>query len=76
MADTGKELEELAGALVTVPGAGQRAGARKADYMQVPAIADTVKRAEKAWPATAVCSSGSGTEPLLASCSAARRRGD
>ena len=67
MADTGKELEELAGALVTYPQVLVNVRVReKADYMQVPAIADTVKRVEQGLAGNGrLLVRYSGTEPLL-----------
>ena len=67
MADTGKELEELAGALITYPQVLVNVRVReKADYMQVPAIADTVKRVEQGLAGNGrLLVRYSGTEPLL-----------
>jgi phosphoglucosamine mutase len=67
MADTGRELEELAGALVTYPQVLVNVRVReKADYMQVPAIADTVKRVEQGLAGNGrLLVRYSGTEPLL-----------
>ena len=67
MADTGKELEELAGALVTYPQVLVNVRVReKSDYMQVPAIADTVKRVEQGLAGNGrLLVRYSGTEPLL-----------
>ena len=67
MADTGKELDELAGALVTYPQVLVNVRVReKADYMQVPAIADTVKRVEQGLAGNGrLLVRYSGTEPLL-----------
>ena len=67
MAATGKELAELASALVTYPQVLVNVRVReRADYMQVPAIADAIRQVE-----TSVDGQGrllirySGTEPLL-----------
>ncbi len=67
MARSGRELADLAGALVTYPQVLVNVRVRqRADYMQVPAIAATVKRVEDR-----LASHGrllirySGTEPLL-----------
>jgi phosphoglucosamine mutase len=67
MADTGKELEELAGALVTYPQVLVNVRVReKADYMQVPAIADTMKKVEQGLAGNGrLLVRYSGTEPLL-----------
>ena len=67
MADTGKELDELAGALVTYPQVLVNVRVReKTDYMQVPAIADTVKRVEQGLAGNGrLLVRYSGTEPLL-----------
>ncbi len=67
MAATGRELDELAGALVTYPQVLVNVRVRqRADYMQIPAIAESIRRVE-----TLVEGHGrllirySGTEPLL-----------
>lgn len=67
MAHTGKELAELAGALVTYPQVLVNVRVReKADYMLVPAIADTVKRVEQGLAGNGrLLVRYSGTEPLL-----------
>jgi phosphoglucosamine mutase len=67
MADTGKELAPLAGALVTYPQVLVNVRVReKADYMKVPAIADTVKKVEQGLAGNGrLLVRYSGTEPLL-----------
>lgn len=67
MAATGRELDELADALVTYPQVLVNVRVReRADYMQIPAIAESIRRVE-----TRVEGQGrllirySGTEPLL-----------
>ena len=67
MADTGKELKELAGALVTYPQVLLNVRVReKTDYMQVPAIADAVRRVEEGLAGHGrLLVRYSGTEPLL-----------
>jgi phosphoglucosamine mutase len=67
MADTGMELERLAGALVTYPQVLVNVRVReKADYMKVPAIADTMKRVEEGLAGNGrLLVRYSGTEPLL-----------
>ncbi len=67
MADTGQELKELAGALVTYPQVLVNVRVReKADYMQVPAIADALKRVEDGLAGHGrLLVRYSGTEPLL-----------
>jgi phosphoglucosamine mutase len=67
MADTGRELAELAGALVAYPQVLVNVRVReKADYMKVPAIADTVKKVEQGLAGNGrLLVRYSGTEPLL-----------
>jgi len=67
VADTGKELSELASALVTYPQVLVNVRVKqKADYMQVPAIADTVKKVEAGLAGNGrLLVRYSGTEPLL-----------
>ena len=67
MADTGKELGELASALVTYPQVLVNVRVKqRSDYMQVPAIADTVKRVEAGLAGQGrLLVRYSGTEPLL-----------
>ncbi len=67
MADTGKELSELAGALVTYPQVLVNVRVReKADLMKVPAIADTMKKVEQGLAGNGrLLVRYSGTEPLL-----------
>ena len=67
MADTGRELDELAEALVTYPQVLVNVRVReRADYTKIPAIAESIDRVE-----TRVKGQGrvlirySGTEPLL-----------
>jgi phosphoglucosamine mutase len=66
-ADTGKTLEELAGALVTYPQVLVNVRVReKADLATVPAIADTMKRVEQGLAGNGrLLVRYSGTEPLL-----------
>ena len=65
--DTGKTLEQLAGALVTYPQVLVNVRVReKADLMTVPAIADTMKRVEQGLAGNGrLLVRYSGTEPLL-----------
>ena len=67
MADTGRELADLAGALVTYPQVLVNVRVReKSDYMKVPAIADTVKKVEQGLAGNGrLLVRYSGTEPLL-----------
>ena len=67
MADTGRELASLAAALVTYPQVLVNVRVReKADYMQVPAIADTMKKVEEGLAGNGrLLVRYSGTEPLL-----------
>ena len=67
MADTGKELGDLASALVTYPQVLVNVRVKqRADYMQVPAIADTVKKVEAGLAGQGrLLVRYSGTEPLL-----------
>ena len=67
MADTGKELSELAAALVTYPQVLINVRVKqKADLMQVPAIADAMKRVERELAGNGrLLVRYSGTEPLL-----------
>jgi phosphoglucosamine mutase len=67
MADTGRELAALAGLLVTYPQVLVNVRVReKADYMKVPAIADTVKKVEQGLAGNGrLLVRYSGTEPLL-----------
>ena len=67
MADTGRELSALAGALVTYPQILVNVRVReKADYMQVPAIANTMKKVEEGLAGHGrLLVRYSGTEPLL-----------
>jgi phosphoglucosamine mutase len=67
MADTGQELAALAAALVTYPQVLVNVRVReKADYMKVPAIADTVKKVEQGLAGNGrLLVRYSGTEPLL-----------
>jgi phosphoglucosamine mutase len=67
MADTGKELSELAAPLVTYPQVLVNVRVRqKADYMQVPAIAETVKKVEAGLAGQGrLLVRYSGTEPLI-----------
>jgi phosphoglucosamine mutase len=67
MADTGKELSELAAALVTYPQVLVNVRVKqKADLMQVPAIADTMQRIEGHLAGNGrLLVRYSGTEPLL-----------
>jgi phosphoglucosamine mutase len=67
MADTGTELGPLAGALVTYPQVLVNVRVReKADYMKVPAIADTMRRVEAGLAGNGrLLVRYSGTEPLL-----------
>jgi phosphoglucosamine mutase len=67
MADTGQELASLAGTLVTYPQVLVNVRVReKADYMKVPAIADTMKRVEQGLAGNGrLLVRYSGTEPLL-----------
>lgn len=67
MADTGQELAALASALVTYPQVLVNVRVReKADYMKVPAIADTVKKVEQGLAGNGrLLVRYSGTEPLL-----------
>lgn len=67
MADTGKELGELAGALVSYPQVLVNVRVReKSDYMLVPAISDTVKKVEQGLAGHGrLLVRYSGTEPLL-----------
>lgn len=67
MADTGRELAALAAALVTYPQVLVNVRVReKADYMKVPAIADTVKKVEQGLAGHGrLLVRYSGTEPLL-----------
>ena len=67
MADTGKELEELAGALVTYPQVLVNVRVReKTDLTKVPAIADTMKQVEQGLAGNGrLLVRYSGTEPLL-----------
>jgi phosphoglucosamine mutase len=67
MADTGKELGELAAALVTYPQVLVNVRVKqKADLMQVPAIADAMRRVEQGLAGNGrLLVRYSGTEPLL-----------
>jgi phosphoglucosamine mutase len=67
MADTGKELKSLAAALVTYPQVLVNVRVReKADYMKVPAIADTMRKVEAGLAGQGrLLVRYSGTEPLL-----------
>jgi len=67
MAETGQELAALAAALVTYPQVLVNVRVReKADYMKVPAIADTVKKVEQGLAGNGrLLVRYSGTEPLL-----------
>jgi phosphoglucosamine mutase len=67
MADTGKELSQLASALVTYPQVLVNVRVReKADYMKVPAIAAVMKRVEDSLAGHGrLLVRYSGTEPLL-----------
>jgi phosphoglucosamine mutase len=67
MADTGEELSDLAAALVSYPQVLVNVRVKqKADYMQVPAIAATVKRVEAGLAGQGrLLVRYSGTEPLL-----------
>jgi phosphoglucosamine mutase len=67
MADTGKELGELAAALVAYPQVLVNVRVKqKADLMQVPAIADAMKRVEQELAGNGrLLVRYSGTEPLL-----------
>ena len=67
MAETGKELSELAAPLITYPQVLVNVRVReKADYMQVPAIAAVVKRVEDSLAGHGrLLVRYSGTEPLL-----------
>ncbi len=67
MADTGKELHELAGALVSYPQVLVNVRVReKTDLQSVPAIADTMKRVEQGLAGNGrLLVRYSGTEPLL-----------
>jgi phosphoglucosamine mutase len=67
MADTGTELSALAAALVTYPQVLVNVRVReKADFMKVPAIADTMKRVEQGLAGNGrLLVRYSGTEPLL-----------
>ena len=67
MADTGKELKALAAPLVTYPQVLVNVRVReKADYMKVPAIADTMKKVEEGLAGHGrLLVRYSGTEPLL-----------
>jgi len=67
MADTDKELHELAGALVTYPQVLVNVRVKeKADLQSVPAIADTMKRVEEGLAGNGrLLVRYSGTEPLL-----------
>lgn len=67
MIESGKELNELAGALVTYPQVLVNVRVKqKTDYMTVPAIADTVRRIEAGMAGNGrLLVRYSGTEPLL-----------
>jgi phosphoglucosamine mutase len=67
MADTGRELAELASALVTYPQVLVNVRVReKADYMTVAAIADTMRKVEGRLAGNGrLLVRYSGTEPLL-----------
>ncbi len=67
MIESGKELNELAGALVTYPQVLVNVRVKqKTDYMTVPAIADTVRRIEADMAGNGrLLVRYSGTEPLL-----------
>jgi phosphoglucosamine mutase len=67
MADTGKELSELAGALVTYPQVLVNVRVReRADLATVPAIAETMKKVERGLAGKGrLLVRYSGTEPLL-----------
>ena len=67
LADTGRDLATLAAALVTYPQVLVNVRVReKADYMKVPAIADTVKKVEQGLAGHGrLLVRYSGTEPLL-----------
>jgi phosphoglucosamine mutase len=67
MADSGQELEALAGALVTYPQVLVNVRVReKADLQTVPAIADTMRRVEEGLAGHGrLLVRYSGTEPLL-----------
>jgi phosphoglucosamine mutase len=67
MADTGRELSALAGELVTYPQVLVNVRVReKADYLKVPAIADTMRRVEQGLAGHGrLLVRYSGTEPLL-----------
>jgi phosphoglucosamine mutase len=67
MADTGQELASLAASLVTYPQVLVNVRVReKADYMKVPAIADTMRKVEQGLAGNGrLLVRYSGTEPLL-----------
>ncbi len=67
MIESGKELNELAGALVTYPQVLVNVRVKqKTDYMTVPAIADAVRRIEEGMAGNGrLLVRYSGTEPLL-----------
>ena len=67
MADTGRELDELAGALVTYPQVLVNVRVReRADYTKVPAIADAIARVQQRVEGQGrILIRYSGTEPLL-----------
>jgi phosphoglucosamine mutase len=67
MAETGRELDELAAALVTYPQVLVNVRVReRVDYMQVPAIAGVIRRVEDRVKGQGrVLIRYSGTEPLL-----------
>jgi phosphoglucosamine mutase len=67
MADTGRELSDLAGALVSYPQVLVNVRVReKADYLKVPAIADTMRKVEQGLSGHGrLLVRYSGTEPLL-----------
>ena len=76
MAETGKELDELAGALVTYPQVLVNVRVREqADLTKVPAIADTMQRVEERLAGNGrLLVRYSGTEPLLAHHARGQRR--